>query len=86
MSERKLNAFSLDRRAFLGAAAAAGAASASGAAVAAGPDPASSVHVEPDLADATSNAPSYWAHPRNAAKRRPVELDDPLQIALSGQK
>lgn len=70
------NFFRLNRRAFLGAAAVTGGAAASGAAIAA-PRP---THVEPDLADATSNAPSYWAHPKRRAKA--AEHVEPLERAL----
>jgi hypothetical protein len=41
------------------------------------------MHVEPDLTDATSNAPSYWAHPKRAGAAI-GEQDDPLSRALRG--
>lgn len=68
------NFFRLNRRAFLGAAAVAGGAAATG--VAAAPR---ATHVEPDLTDATSNAPSYWAHPKRVAKRA-AGHDEPLNL------
>lgn len=78
----KLNPFALSRRAFLGAAAAGGGVMASGVGAAGAVAPAvASTHVEPDLVDATSNAPSYWAHPKRMAKTAAVQ-DDPAQLAL----
>jgi hypothetical protein len=83
-SGRALNAFALDRRAFMGAAAMTGGVAAAGVAGAASAAPASNpMHVEPDLTDATSNAPSYWAHPKRAGAAL-LEQDDPLSRALRG--
>lgn len=84
MSDRKLNPFALNRRAFLGAAAAGGGvAVTAGMAGAASPAPANPVHVEPDLVDATSNAPSYWAHPKRVQPKAALH-PEPLDAALKG--
>ena len=88
MSEAKksggaLNAFALDRRAFMGAAAMTGVAAAGVAGGASAAPAPNTMHVEPDLTDATSNAPSYWAHPKRAGAAL-AEQDDPLSRALRG--
>jgi hypothetical protein len=75
---RKSGPFALNRRAFFGAAAAGlGAAGAPGLAGAA---PVRATAVEPDLTDATANAPGYSGQPR----RRPSSAADvdPLDLAL----
>ncbi len=77
---KKSRLFAMDRRAFFGAAAAAagfGAAGAPGAGAAASARPTS---VEPDLTDATANAPGYSGQPKRRAA--PTVADDPLETAL----
>ena len=77
---KKLFFFAMDRRAFFGAAATAiglGAAGAPGVGAAAS---ASSMAVEPDLTDATANAPGYSGQPKRRAA--PAVADDPLERAL----
>ncbi|GEM_PF-6947477 len=77
---RTNSAFSVSRRTFFGAAAAAGAATGLGGAAKAAPRRA---FTEPDLVDATSNAPGYSAHPKKAKPQAAVE-SDPLDRALRG--
>jgi hypothetical protein len=78
VSKKKFFFFAMDRRAFIGAAATAVGLGAAGAAPAlASGQP---MAVEPDLTDATANAPGYSGQPKRRAKVAVAE--DPLEKAL----
>lgn len=77
MAKRKTSLFRMNRRAFFGAAAAAAGLGAAGAPAAAST---AAIAVEPDLTDATANAPGYSGQPKRRAKAAGSE--EPLERAL----